>query len=224
MWYPEIEMGCQRGISAEQNTIVSRTNRIDGCGGNTNSFCAWNSLRMSFWSVPPNRARSTPAFSATATYIASNTAAGELIVIDVVTFARSTPAYRSSMSASVSTATPHLPTSPSLSGSSESRPMSVGRSKAVDRPPPPDARMSWKRRFVSSAVPNPANMRIVHNFDRYMDAYGPRVYGYWPGNSPSSGPYTGSTGRPDIVSNEASRVRVLSKSCSQFRRLVMVRG
>jgi hypothetical protein len=54
-------------------------------------------------------------------------------------------------------------------------------------------------------VPNPANIRIVHNFDRYIDAYGPRVYGNSPGNSPSSGPYTGSKGTPDIVVNDASR-------------------
>ena len=95
------------------------------------------------------------------------------------------------MSASVSTATPHFPTSPSASSSSESRPISVGRSNAVDSPSLPDASSSWKRRFVSSAVPKPANIRIVQSFERYIDAYGPRVYGYWPGNSPSSGPYTG---------------------------------
>ena len=33
------------------------------------------------------------------------------------------------------------------------------------------------RQFVSSAVPNPANIRIVHNRARYIDAYGPCVYG-----------------------------------------------
>ena len=92
------------------------------------------------------------------------------------------------MSASVSTATPHLPTSPSASGSSESRPISVGRSNAVDSPSPPAARISRKRWFVSSAVPKPANIRIVHSFERYIDAYGPRVYGNWPGCSPSAGP------------------------------------
>ena len=92
MWYPEIDTECQRGISAAVNVIVSRTSRIDGRGGNTNSFCAWYSLRMSFCSVPPRRARSTPARSAWATNIASSTAAGELIVIDVVIDPRSMPA------------------------------------------------------------------------------------------------------------------------------------
>ena len=43
-------------------------------------------------------------------------AAGELMVIDVVTSPRSMPANRSSMSASVSTATPALPTSPRQCG------------------------------------------------------------------------------------------------------------
>ena len=74
--------------------------------------------------------------------------------------------------------------------------------------------ISLNRQFVSSAVPNPANIRIVHNFDRYIDAYGPRVYGYWPGNSPSSGPYTGSNGMPDIVVNRADR-RVDSSNASR---------
>ena len=69
--------------------MTSRTSRMLGRGGNTNSFCAWYSLRMSFWSVPPSRARSTPAASAAATYIAKIVGAGELIVIDVVTVPRS---------------------------------------------------------------------------------------------------------------------------------------
>src|SRR6478736_6478891 len=109
------------------------------------------------------------------------------------------------MSASVSTATPQRPTSPSDIGSSESSPNSVGMSNAVDNPSPPARMISLNRQLVSSAVPNPANIRIVHNFERYIDAYGPRVNGNTPGNSPSSGPYTGSTGTPDIVSNDPGR-------------------
>ena len=85
-------MGCHRGISAAVKPIVSRTRRIDGRGGKTNSFCAWYSFRMSFCSVPPSRDRSTPARSACATYIARMTAAGELMVIDVVMSPRSMPA------------------------------------------------------------------------------------------------------------------------------------
>ena len=62
---------------------------MDGRGGKTNSFWAWYSFRMSFWSVPPSWARAAPAFSPVATYMARSTAAGLLIVIDVVILARS---------------------------------------------------------------------------------------------------------------------------------------
>ena len=50
-----------------------------------NSFCAMNSLRMSFWIVPESVAQSVPRSSATTRYIASSIGAGPLIVIDVVT-------------------------------------------------------------------------------------------------------------------------------------------
>jgi hypothetical protein len=79
------------------------------------------------------------------------------------------------MSASVSTATPARPTSPRDHSLSESRPMSVGMSNAVDRPVPPLRRISLNRTLVSSAVPNPANIRIVHKRDRYIEAWMPRV-------------------------------------------------
>ena len=74
------------------------------------------------------------------------------------------------MSTMLSMATPHRPTSPSANGPSESIPISVGMSNAVDKPVPPAASRSWKRRFVSSAVPKPANIRIVHGFERYIEA------------------------------------------------------
>ena len=156
---------------------VSRTRRIDWRGGKTNSFCAWYSFKMSFCNVPPNFTRGTPAFSAWATNIAKRTAAGELIVIEVVMPPRSISAKRSRMSAKVSIATPHRPTSPNDMGSSESKPINVGMSKAVDRPSPPDFKISLKRWLVSIAVPKPAKSRIVHNLERYIEAYGPRVYG-----------------------------------------------
>ena len=94
-------------------------------------------------------------------------AAGELIVMDVLTAPRSMSEKRMSMSARVSTATPARPTSPLASGSSESRPSSVGMSKAVDKPSPPERSNSLKRALVSSAVPN---WRIVHKRERYMEA------------------------------------------------------
>ncbi len=92
------------------------------------------------------------------------------MVIDVVTWARSMPA---NMVLEIGQAsrppTPALPTSPALSGSSESRPMRVGRSKAVLSPSPPARRISWNRALVSSAVPKPANIRMVHSFERYIE-------------------------------------------------------
>ncbi len=130
---------------------------------------------MSFWMVPDSARRSTPVRSATPMYIAMTTAAAELIVIDVDTAPRSMPPKSTSMSASVSTATPARPTSPLANGSSESRPNRVGMSKAVDSPFPPAASSSLKRRLVSAAVPKPANWRMVHSLERYIDAYGPRV-------------------------------------------------
>ncbi len=84
------------------------------------SFCAMYSLRMSFCSVPEIFFQSAPCFSATTRYIAQSTLAGELMVIDVVICSRGMPSKRISISSSESMATPHLPTSPSLAGWSES--------------------------------------------------------------------------------------------------------
>ncbi len=80
------------------------------------SFCAMYSFRMSFCSVPEIFFQSAPCFSATAKYIAQITAAGELMVIDVVTLASGILSKSTSMSASELIATPHFPTSPSESG------------------------------------------------------------------------------------------------------------
>ena len=44
--------------------------------------------------------------------------------------------------------------------------MRVGMSKAVERPVPPLRRISLKRALVSSAVPKPANIRIVQRRER----------------------------------------------------------
>ena len=148
---------------------MSVTMRIDGRGGKMYSFWAWYSLRMSFWMVPDSRARSVPLRSATAMYWARATTAGPLMVIEVDTAPRSMSANRSSMSARVSTATPARPTSPAdHTSSSESRPISVGMSKAVDRPVPPLRRISLNRPLVSTAVPKPANIRMVHSRLRYI--------------------------------------------------------
>ena len=67
--------------------------------------------------------------------------------------------------------------------------------------------------MVSSAVPNPANCRIVHSRPRYIDGYTPRVNGYSPGSpidasmsaGRSSCVYSGRTGSPDSVVNDVGR-------------------
>ena len=111
--------------------------RIDGRGGKMYSFWAMNSLRMSFCSVPDRRCQLAPCFSATTRYMAKIIAAGELMVIDVVTSASGIPSNSRSMSASEATLTPHLPTSPSESSWSGSRPINAGRSNATLSPVPP---------------------------------------------------------------------------------------
>ena len=98
-----------------------------------------------------------------------------MIVIEVVTLSSGIPSNSVSMSRSDETATPHLPTSPSESGWSGSRPISVGRSNATDSPPPPCSSRYLKRAFVWAALPKPANCRIVQTLPRYMVSWMPRV-------------------------------------------------
>lgn len=112
-----------------------------GSGWKSHSFCAMYSLKMSVWSVPLSTPGSTPCRSAATRYMQKTGTAGPLIVIEVVTSPRGMSPKRTSMSAAESMATPQWPTSPSARGSSESRPMSVGMSKATLRPPPPAARI-----------------------------------------------------------------------------------
>ena len=138
-----------------------------------------------------------PCRSAATRYMQNTGTAGPEIVIDVVTLPRSIPSNKVSMSAAESTATPQCPTSPSDRGSSESRPIRVGMSKATLSPCPPWSRISLYRSLVSTALPKPANWRIVHGFPRYPVACKPRVNGNSPGQpirsksamtSPSAGP------------------------------------
>src|SRR5574337_388653 len=126
------------------------------------------SFRISFWTVPPIRSYGTPCFSQTAIYIAHKTEAGELMVMEDVTSPSGMPSNSVSMSASESMATPHLPTSPAEEGWSESYPIKVGRSKAVDSPIWPCSSRYLNRRLVSTAVPYPANIRMVQSLPRYI--------------------------------------------------------
>src|SRR5216683_2313642 len=76
------------------------------------SFCAIYSLRMSFCSVPEIFFQSAPCFSATAKYMAQITAAGELMVIEVVTLPSGILSKSTSMSANELMATPHRRVNP----------------------------------------------------------------------------------------------------------------
>ena len=129
-----METEFQRGTSRAQYSIESTTSRMDGSGGKMYSFWAMYSFRMSFWRVPETSAKGTPCFSATARYMASRMAAGELMVIDVLIWPIGIPLNNVSMSASESMATPQWPTSPRLVGASESCPIKVGMSKATESP------------------------------------------------------------------------------------------
>ncbi len=139
------------------------------------------SLSTSFCTVPPSFRRATPCSSPTTTYIASRMAAVALIVIEVVTWSSGMPRKRSARSSTVSIATPTRPTSPSAIGWSESYPIWVGRSNAVDNPLCPASSSRWNRRLVSSAVPNPAYCRMVQSRPVYIDGWMPRVKGNSPG-------------------------------------------
>src|SRR5437867_12012076 len=101
-----MEIAFHFGTSAAQYSMESTTNRIDGAGGKMNSFWAMNSLRMSFCSVPPSFEAGTPCFSATAMYMQSRIAAGELMVIDVVMSPSGMPSKSVSLSGSESLASP----------------------------------------------------------------------------------------------------------------------
>ena len=114
--------------------------------------------------------------------------AGPLIVIDVVTSPSGMPSKSTSMSVAESIATPQCPTSPSARASSESRPISVGMSKATDSPPPPAPRMARNRSLVCSALPKPANCRMVQGRPRKPVLCSPRVKGNSPGQPMRSKP------------------------------------
>ena len=66
-------------------------------------------------------------------------AAVALIVIDADTSPSGMPSSNTCMSSIDEIATPARPTSPRASGWSESRPICVGRSNAIDSPVCPDA-------------------------------------------------------------------------------------
>ena len=141
MWYPETESGLYAGIFSAQYSIRSPIRRRCGSGVKSHSFCAMYSLKMSVCSVPLSLERSAPCRSAVTSIMQNTGTAGPLIVIEVVTSSSGIESNSTSMSAAESMATPQWPTSPSDFGSSESRPIRVGMSKATLSPPPPRPRI-----------------------------------------------------------------------------------
>ena len=91
---------------APQYSIRSPISRRCGRGGNSHSFCAMYSLKMSVCSVPSSLARSAPWRSAATRYMQKTGTAGPLIVIEVVVSASLIPSNRTSRSAAESIATP----------------------------------------------------------------------------------------------------------------------
>ncbi len=89
---------------------------------------------MSFWFVPVSSSGRTPCFSPATKYMARRTWAGAFIVMEVEIPPMSLPSKSHSMASKESPATPSVPTSPRDRGESESRPMRVGTSKAMERP------------------------------------------------------------------------------------------
>ena len=134
MCAPDTLMGLKRGTSREQNSITSAVNCRAASTGKSQVPRAMYSFRGSFCSVPRSCASGTPCFAPTAIYMARIGAEVVLMVKLVLTLSRGMPSNRSSMSASESMATPTRPTSSPTLGSSESKPICVGKSKATLRP------------------------------------------------------------------------------------------
>ena len=173
-----------------------------------------------------------------AKYMAMRIAAAPLMVSETVIFFRSMPSKAISKSRRVSIDMPTRPISPSASGSSESSPICVGRSKATLSPVWPLAIRYLKRWLVSAGLPKPAYCRLVHGCLRYISRWMPRVKGYWPGSptismpplaSTSAAVYSGLTSMPDSLNfgcSSALLVRsfmVFPSGCSRRSRQVSSR-
>ncbi len=133
------------------------------------------SFSTSFWAVPRICDGSRPWRAQATWYIATSTAAGALIVIDVDTSSKGIPSNIASTSDAESIDTPTRPTSPAARASSESRPICVGRSNATDSAACPWPIRNRNRRLVSSPVPKPAYCRIDQGRPAYMSRWMPRV-------------------------------------------------
>ena len=170
-----IEIGCQRGISVEQNSIMSVTRRMAGSTGKDHSFWAmYSSGCRSRWCRP---ALGPDALALRRPREGQTIAAGALMVIDTETWLRSMPGTGPPCRPACPRPRPAADL-PSERGESESRPISDGMSNAVDGLP---GRAGSGSGRWSPGGAEAANWRMVHSRPRYIDGYTPRVYGYWPG-------------------------------------------
>ena len=179
---------------------------------------------MSFCNVPPNAARGTPAFSAWATNIAKITAAGELIVIDVVIDAEIDPGVEI---LHVGQRVDRHPTPTDLAQRHRIIRVDAQQRRHVERRRQPvttrlddllEPPVRVVRRPEPGEHPHRPQLRPVH---RRIRAHA--CTGTGPGTQPSSGPYTGSNGMPDIVVKSASRSVDASNASSQRCLFVVMR-
>src|SRR4030042_3956921 len=125
--------------------------------------------------VPPTLANGTPCFSATHKYMANSMAAVALIVNEVVTLSKERPSNKVFISSKLLRQTPTRPTSPNDMGSSGSKPIWVGKSRATLNPVCPCSLRYLYLWFESRGVPNPEYCLIVHKRSRYIPLWIPLV-------------------------------------------------
>ena len=179
-----METGCHTGHllgRTELDRIAHEPHRL-GRGGNMNSFLRLVLLQdvVLERATELSRSRAVPAFSACRDVHGEEDRVPPalLIVIDVLIVARgryrrTAPPRRRALSIGYSTPA-HL--SEGEIGSSESRPMQCGEVEGggQSRLHPELDESRGTAGWFRSAVPNPANIRIVQSLDRYIDACGPR--------------------------------------------------
>ena len=159
------------------------------------SFWAWYSFRMSFWSVPPRRPRAAPGCSA------ARHVHGE------EDGRRRVDRHRRRHRPQVDPGEEVLRVGQRVDGHAAPSYLALGerivgvtaheRGKVERHRQPPASRPEQlaKRTLVSSAVPKPANRRMVQSFERYIEACGPRVKGGHRA-SPAAPPGPRAIGRP----------------------------
>jgi len=140
---------------------------------------AMYSFRMSFESSRPESCEPRRSFLPPLCTLRAEPWRERWMVIDVVTFPRSIPPKRVSMSGCCRSPRRFSRLHP-LQRRIGIEPHLRRKVKSHDRPVCPELMRKWYRRFVSSASPNPAYWRMVQCLPRYMVEYTPRVNGYCP--------------------------------------------